>query len=362
VALSWNLAKEYQKIQEITPGNLKTFTQAYLRRWDIQNVLTILRGRMQGAKTGKIKEILVPAGSLDTQALDRLLSEENPERVIEALKGHPMYPVLAREYPYAKESGSFSRMENELFKQFYAEIIADAESGIKGGNLFLDFIRLDIDVKNLKTLFRLRADAFDQDARDMHIPGGALSATDFSNLNTIKNQGEFIDALKGLYRQKSLLSFLDEIREEKTIRDAETRLTRVQLEQMEKMSKRNPISIHPILVYLEKKKYEVFNLRALEIAVIGNSEFILGFRLAGIHKTYAAENDEKLVEHITSVLQDTDVGILVLNSSDMEKVPRKLRVTLENSVRPTVIAIGAEEGGLSMRERIKRSVGVDLWK
>ena len=44
---------------------------------------------------------------------------------------------------------------------------------------------------------------------------------------------------------------------------SETRLTRVQLEQMEKMSKRNPISIHPILVYLEKKKYEVFNLRAL---------------------------------------------------------------------------------------------------
>jgi len=100
----------------------------------------------------------------------------------------------------------------------------------------------------------------------------------------------------------------------------------------------------------------------MEIAVIGNSEFILGFRLAGIHKTYATENDEKLTEHITSVLQDTDVGILVLKSSDMEKVPRKLRETLENSVKPTVIAIGAEEGGLSKRERIKRSVGVDLWK
>jgi V/A-type H+-transporting ATPase subunit F len=100
----------------------------------------------------------------------------------------------------------------------------------------------------------------------------------------------------------------------------------------------------------------------MEIAVIGNGEFILGFRLAGIRKTYAAENDENLIEHITSVLRDNDVGILVLKSSDMEKVPRKLRATLENSVRPTVIAIGAEEGGLSMRERIKRSVGVDLWK
>jgi len=100
----------------------------------------------------------------------------------------------------------------------------------------------------------------------------------------------------------------------------------------------------------------------MEIAVIGNSEFILGFRLAGIRKTYAADNDEKRNEYITSVLHDGQVGILVLNSSDMEKIPRRLRATLENSVRPTVIAIGAEEGGLTMRERIKRSVGVDLWK
>ena len=100
----------------------------------------------------------------------------------------------------------------------------------------------------------------------------------------------------------------------------------------------------------------------MEIAVIGNSEFILGFRLAGIRKTYAADNDEKLNEYINHVLQDTSVGILVINSSDMQKVPRRLRSTLENSVKPTVIAIGGEEGGLSMRERIKRSVGVDLWK
>ena len=100
----------------------------------------------------------------------------------------------------------------------------------------------------------------------------------------------------------------------------------------------------------------------MEIAVIGNSEFILGFRLAGIRKTYAAENDEKRNEYITSVLHDGQVGILVLNSSDMEKIPRRLLATLENSVKPAVIAIGDEEGGLSMRERIKRSVGVDLWK
>lgn len=100
----------------------------------------------------------------------------------------------------------------------------------------------------------------------------------------------------------------------------------------------------------------------MEIAVIGNSEFILGFRLAGIRKTYAAENEAKLTECINGVLGDNEVGILVLNNSDMNRIPVRLRTHLENSVKPTVIAIGGEEGGLSMRDRIKRSVGVDLWK
>jgi len=264
VALSWNLAKEYQKIQEITPGTLKQFTRAYLRRWDIQNVLTILKGRLQGAKTGKIKEILIPAGSLDRVVLDRLLAEESLDKIVEMLKGYRMYPqVFAREYPLSKESGSFSQLENELYKQFYSEIIAEAESGIKGGKLFLDFIRLEIDIKNVKTLFRLRADTFEEDARAMYIQGGTLSAADFVTLNTMKDQNEFIDTLKGKIRQKSIIALLDELRSEKAIRDVESRLTRVQLDQMERMSKRNPISIHPILVYLERKKYEVFNLRAL---------------------------------------------------------------------------------------------------
>lgn len=263
VALSWNLAKEYQKIQEITPGNLKQFTQVYLRRWDIQNVLTILRGKMQGEKPGKIKEILIPAGSLDKVILDRMLSEESSDRIIEMLKTHRMYPVLAREYPAAKESGSFSHMENELYKHLYANIIAGAKASVKGGASFLAYIQLEIDIKNVKTLFRLRADDLEEDARDMFIPGGSLSLLNFTSLNNIKDLNEFIDMIRANIRNDTLHSLLDELKGNKSSHDIEARLTRVQLEQMEKMSKRNPFSIHPILVYLEKKKYEVFNLRAI---------------------------------------------------------------------------------------------------
>jgi V/A-type H+-transporting ATPase subunit C len=263
VALSWNLAKEYQKILEITPGTLKQFTRSYLRRWDIQNVLNILRGKTEGVTVGKIKEILIPAGSLDRFTLDRLVAEDSTDRIVEALRGHRMYPVLAANIGEAKETGSFSMMENELYKQFYADLLAEAESGIKGGQLFLSFIQLDINIKNIKTLFRLRADKIEEDPHKLFIAGGVLAVDDFVRLNTIKDQVEFIDALKMKVRHKTLLAFLDELKGEKKVRDIEVRLTSVQLDQMERMSKRHPFSIHPILVYLEKKKYEVFNLRAL---------------------------------------------------------------------------------------------------
>ncbi len=263
VALSWNLAKEYQRIIAITPGTLKQFTRAYLRYWDIQNVLTILRGKMQGMKAGKIKEVLVPAGSLDKVVLDRLLNEDGPDRVIDALKGKRLYPVLAREYPAAKESGSFAKMENELYKQFYAEIIAETSGEGAGGRLFLAYIRLDIDVKNILTLFRLRADNLGEDAKEMYIPGGTISAADFALLHTVKEYREFVDQLKSKVHTAPVIELLKSIETERPVHEIASLLVRVQMEQMEKLSKRNPFSIYPILVYLEKKKYEVSNLRAL---------------------------------------------------------------------------------------------------
>ena len=77
-----------------------------------------------------------------------------------------------------------------------AEIIEEAESGIKGGNQFLDFIRFDIDIKNIKTLFRLRADSSRKTHGICISPGAFFQSADFASLNTIQDQGEFIDQLK----------------------------------------------------------------------------------------------------------------------------------------------------------------------
>ncbi|MCT8336196.1 ATP synthase A1 subunit C [Methanoculleus sp. Afa-1] len=278
VALSWNLAKEYQHILELVPGDLKHFTASYLRRWDIQNVVTVLRGKMQKMSPGKIKEVLVPAGRLDRVALDRLIAEESPERVAEALKGERFYPVLERELPRALETGSFAHLENELYKSYYARLIADAKEGVKGGDIFLKYIQLEIDIRNIQNLFRLRAGDVHEDVRELLIPGGSFTVDELQRLAGLENQDEFIDALKRQVKMTPLLNALEEIRGKTALHGIEVALTRVQLDQMERMSKRYAFSILPVLVYLEKKKYEVANLRAL---ARGKETGLPGERLQG---------------------------------------------------------------------------------
>ncbi|NYT17011.1 MAG: ATP synthase A1 subunit C [Methanomicrobiales archaeon] len=263
LALSWNLAKEYQEIQKITPGVLKRFTQSYLLRWDIQNVLTILRGKAQGMSAGKIREVLVPAGELDRVFLDRLLKEDSPVRIVEALKGHSIYQILSEGLDAALEEESFARIENELYKQFYANLLSEAMSGLRGGKQFLEYIMLDIDITNIRNMFRLRMDRLQEDARSMVVQGSTFSADEFQHLISIDDQKEFIDALKAKVRLKPLIAMLDMVESEKSLREIEIELIKVQLSQMESLSKLNPFSIHPILTYLEKKKYEIFNLRAI---------------------------------------------------------------------------------------------------
>lgn len=263
VALTWNLAKEYQKILEITPGTLNLFTAGYLRRWDIQNFLTILRGKHQGISAGRIKEILVPAGVLDRAILDRLLAEDSPERVVDAIKGRPFYPLVVRELQEALETGSFAHMENSLYKAFYAALISEAESGLKGGDKFLEYIRLEVDMRNIQNLFRLRQDRVPDDVRTLMIYGGTISMENFQRLSAIENIDELVDSLQALIRTKSVVEMLEKLRGAGSIHETEVSLTRLMLEQMDHLAKRNPFSICPILVYLEKKYYEVVNLRAL---------------------------------------------------------------------------------------------------
>ena len=68
-----------------------------------------------------------------------------------------------------------------------------------------------------------------------------------------------------------------------------------------------------------------------------------------------------MASSLKSLLNSKDVGIVVIDSAILASLPERLRNRLSASVTPTVLGIGTEED-TTLRETIRKAIGVDLWK
>jgi len=98
----------------------------------------------------------------------------------------------------------------------------------------------------------------------------------------------------------------------------------------------------------------------MEMAVVGSEMFVIGFRLAGVRKTHIA-GPQNLEGKVNQVLDDKSVGILVLDTKDMEELSYATRRRLESMPKPVVIAVGMREEE-DLRIKVKRAIGIDLYK
>jgi V/A-type H+-transporting ATPase subunit F len=98
----------------------------------------------------------------------------------------------------------------------------------------------------------------------------------------------------------------------------------------------------------------------MELGVVGDGEFCLGFRLVGIRHVFEVDEDGDAEEAVTRAMAEEEVGILVMPSEYIPQLHPALRHDITSSVRPVVIPIGVVEE-TDLREKIKQAVGVDLW-
>jgi V/A-type H+-transporting ATPase subunit F len=100
-----------------------------------------------------------------------------------------------------------------------------------------------------------------------------------------------------------------------------------------------------------------------EIGVIGSQEFTTGFRLAGVRRFANVpdeQKEEELDEAVESMLNDDDIGIVVMHDDDMDHLSRQMRQEVETSVEPVLVTLGGGAGSGGLREQIKRAIGIDL--
>ena len=252
-----NLARTFVKLTEMTMGEPHDLIVEYLRRWEIREIKTILRGNLSGASEEEILRVLVPSGELSLEFLQTLVRKPSVDEVIAALKGTPYYETI-KDIDYSE---SLMKLEDALDKFYYVRLV-EIVSRITGSSLYLRVIQMEIDVANLKTIFRLRnAGISGTRALEYIVPNG-LYLTDKDIEKLVNAPFEDFVTLLNKYPYWSAISDVVTDRVG-SLSKVEVRLDKFLNEHVWKTSTTHPLTVLPMLGYMLSKDTEVANIQAI---------------------------------------------------------------------------------------------------
>ncbi|MBI5207774.1 MAG: V-type ATPase subunit [Candidatus Firestonebacteria bacterium] len=157
-ALKRNLSRTFRRILDFAGGEANNLILVLLGRWDVRNIITILRGIHIDVSSEQILESLIPAGELDMPLLTQLANESNIKGCINILAtwGSPYARILNEKYAEYMEEKDLSILELALDKAYYI----NAMDRLKGVNvnfkIMKDLIVNEIDAINVTTILRLQ--------------------------------------------------------------------------------------------------------------------------------------------------------------------------------------------------------------
>ncbi|MDS0476661.1 V-type ATP synthase subunit C [Natrinema sp. 1APR25-10V2] len=263
-ALNRNLAKHFDDLLEWANGRLYDLIARYLRKFDVWNLKTIIRGIYTDSDPDAIRTDLIPAGELDDRTIDRLVEAGSIEDVIELLGGTIFADPLENAYEEFEAGGTLVPLENALDRAFYESLLEDLGRPQEGPEAkYVEFLQTEIDFRNARNALRLARSGADLDPAAYYIDGGVLF--DESELSRLIGQyDELVDHIADNKRYGDRLSgALDRLRDADSLIQFEHALDAALLEYADTLSSVYPTSISPVLSYILAKEREVENIRAI---------------------------------------------------------------------------------------------------
>ncbi|HID42478.1 MAG TPA: V-type ATP synthase subunit C, partial [Archaeoglobaceae archaeon] len=171
--------------------------------------------------------------------------------IVKSFDRTPYYETLSK-----VGTESISEIEDELYRIYYSRILRISPENL-ALKLFIDFIKMEIDIKNVKTILRLKVDDVpSEDIIKRTIPGGYQIDFDEARKLAAMPMDELKKALEGYWLWKDI-----ELNGE--LSKVENKLDALHIKAIAKKSNGYPLSILPVLHFMNLKKIEADNLRIL---------------------------------------------------------------------------------------------------
>ncbi len=256
-----NMAKVFSSILRSSTGELYEMVSAYLDKWDVWNLKVILRGKSYGLDADGIREDLVPAGRLSAESLDKLIALDTDEDILASF-GKTTHVEIPQEIISAyKSSGNLGVIEDFLDKVHYERLIKSISLTSRPSQLFYDYVREQVDVKNFETILKLKAEGiYGEQVTKYLIRGGRM--IDDRTLALLANAED----IPSMVNEASQIDFGEEVKaalDANNVRDAVLGLRKYERQKAKKFSRLYPLSVIPVIDYMINKEYEVRNIRVI---------------------------------------------------------------------------------------------------
>ena len=262
-ALNRNIAKHFDDLLRWSEGSLYDYIARYLRKFDVWNVKTIIRGLYTDTEREEIETDLIRAGEFDDALLDELIAAGSIEGVVERLERTRYGDALDAAYEVYTEQDVLVPLENALDRAFYEDLLTGLPTEpSRPMQLYVEFLSAEVDFRNLRNALRIARSGADLEPSEYFIEGGNL----FNNREIRQLSGDMdrlIEHVRGSRYGDELQAGLDALSGADSLMEFERATDAALLEYSKMLSNRYPLSVCPVLAYVLAKEREMTNIRAI---------------------------------------------------------------------------------------------------
>ena len=263
LALNRSIAGSFKKLMKISQYELGLLIREYAGRKDIEDIKTILRGRLTGANEKQIQASITAAGTLSYDFLVSLLKKESVEEILKN-NGIADFSLFKESLKEFNEKKTLVSVENALDKYYYSSLMQFSRTLPKEGALFRDFLLKEVEILNILTLFRLKKAKLEKStAKNFMIQTGQPSDHLIKKLIDVDDIEELSKSLEKTEYKGIILESIGEFRKNNSLIKLETGLYKHLLSQSMLLMHQHPLSIDVILGYMFAKDIEARNLKII---------------------------------------------------------------------------------------------------
>jgi len=266
-ALRKNLMKTYRKVLTLVEGEKSArYIVIFLKKWDVQNIKTIIRGKNIQTPNEEISGCLIPAGTMDETTLIELVKQPDVRAVVDLMAtwGIEYALPLTRNIGEFFERNEIGMLEYALDEYYFESALKELSGKRHDDRIVRDLIGIEIDIRNIKTVLMMVRDSVSaDDAAPFILKGGKeIDHKIIQNMFQAKKIPDAVHLLEPT-SYRFLLNVPDLEVSLGKISVLEKELDRFLIRKGTAMFRGDPFSFTIVIGYLWAKLNEITNLRVI---------------------------------------------------------------------------------------------------